>query len=184
MNKKRFILLSLGLVLIFAVLLINNSPKKVITNPGNADWTDYYEDEKALVNGSELICVGTVTKSKSELRNDLVFTQYSIKIDEIQKNGEGINKLKGNHPTIKVLLTGGEYQNFKTNPFEECPLLEEGEQYLLFLKHSQEGHYLISGGYQGIATIENNIISFRNNNSKKKYKDLEMKSIDNISDYK
>lgn len=55
--------------------------------------------------------------------------------------------------TVTVMQTGGSKDGLTTKPFADAPLLKSGKTYLLFLEQTEEGHFLIAGGYQGAAEV-------------------------------
>ena len=84
----------------------------------------------------------------------MVFTMQKIEVLSVNhgdiREGE----------SIIALQTGGRMSDLETMPFAEAPLLEEGAEYMLFLHINEEGHYLFTGGYQGVAEIVNGTLSF------------------------
>lgn len=139
----------------FIVVMLMGSEKVIIGNP---------EGE---------IIVGFVDRTKKQVAFD---TTKKLK-EETEKRSDEQNE-------IKVLLTGGEYANYKTVPFPECPLLDADKRYLLFLEKTEEGYYLPLGGYQGIATIDDSEnVSFRDSECRTVFKNLENMKEKDIQNY-
>ncbi len=162
----------------FMFINSNNETDRIVNEAGYASWNTYHDSDEELIDNSSLIGTGKVVSVKSERRVDMVFTIYTIKFDKIYKKESGFTGNK-----VKVLFTGGVYENYETTPFKECPLLEKNQKYLFFLENTPEDHYLIAGGYQGIAYVDDNIISFRNEKTQKLYTRMQntnIKELDNI----
>ncbi len=112
------------------------------------DWLD---DMKA---DSDIIIMGTVVGTETELRHDVVFTRCYVRIDKQEKGTLSAGTV------IPVLQTGGTYGNITTPEIADAPLLKVGDSYELYLTatdglEAYKNYYLISGGFQGALKIEN-----------------------------
>lgn len=112
------------------------------------DWLD---DMKA---DSDIIITGTVVRTETELRHDVVFTRCYVRIDKKEKGTLSAGTV------IPVLQTGGTYGNITTPEIADAPLLKVGDSYELYLTatdglEAYKNYYLISGGFQGALKIEN-----------------------------
>lgn len=112
------------------------------------DWLD---DMKA---DSDIIITGTVVRTETELRHDVVFTRCYVRIDKQEKGTLSAGTV------IPVLQTGGTYGNITTPEIADAPLLKVGDSYELYLTatdglEAYKNYYLISGGFQGALKIEN-----------------------------
>jgi len=112
------------------------------------DWLD---DMKA---DSDIIITGTVVRTETELRHDVVFTRCYVRIDKQEKGTLSAGTV------IPVLQTGGTYGNITTPEIADAPLLKVGDSYELYLTAADDleaykNYYLISGGFQGALKIEN-----------------------------
>lgn len=112
------------------------------------DWLD---DMKA---DSDVIITGTVVRTETELRHDVVFTRCYVRIDKQEKGTLSAGTV------IPVLQTGGTYGNITTPEIADAPLLKVGDSYELYLTatdglEAYKNYYLISGGFQGALKIEN-----------------------------
>lgn len=150
MVKKMLIGFSMVLFLLSSVTYWNFNKQE--TSISSATWNDHYDDINELSYSSDIIIKGTLESSSTQLRNDVVFTMNSVKITDVISG----DIKKGD--IIEILQTGGTYKNIYTPPIESVPLLENGESYLLYLNlteyHPTYGqYYLISGGYQGLALV-------------------------------
>ncbi|MGI6090900.1 MAG: hypothetical protein ACOYEL_05900 [Saccharofermentanales bacterium] len=47
-----------------------------------------------------------------------------------------------------------------TKGFDEIPLFKQGKEYVLFLYHTDEGHYNTQGEFQGAGTVTGNKVQF------------------------
>lgn len=162
--KRKAVIVAIGLALVFVLAGCggNDSSESAeavsvdssLSGP-SADWKTNYETMEKMATETDLIITGKVTGHSQELRHDVVFTKQTIEVlSAIKPNSENTPK------EITVLQTGGSKDGVETEPFPEAPLLEEGKTYLLFLEHSDEGHYLIGGGYQGVAEVTDDKVTF------------------------
>lgn len=106
----------------------------------------------------------------------MVFTKQIAEIDKVYYGSLNVGD------KIEILQTGGVYENIETSPIMEAPLLDKKGEYLLFLRYTKEGHYLILGGYQGVGLIHMNKIKFNEANSKmsKELKDKSMTKLEEL----
>jgi hypothetical protein len=173
-TKIKIISILFSLILVAGIIYFNipNNDDK-ITNTAEADWTEHFEDFNNLYKSSDLIIKGKKVDSYTEQIVDLVFTKEVIEINKVYYG----NLEKGSK--IEILQTGGTYNNIKTEAFEEAPILDNNGNYLMFLRETPEGHYLILGGYQGVGLIKNNKVIF-NKHNEKIAKDLKDKDLNDI----
>ena len=76
---------------------------------------------------------------------------------------------------IELVQTGGIHGEHMTRPFDDDPLLEIGQRYMLFLKKAIADHlnvYWILGGHQGVADIVQDQIVFRSEYYPEDFSDL------------
>lgn len=119
----------------------------------NALFVDYYTSVDDMIKAADIIVTGEVVDSIPERRHDMIFTKQKVRVDKVYhghiKSGD----------VILVLQTGGSLNGMVTKSFDEIPLFKKGE-YVLFLYHTDEGHYNIQGGYQGAGTVTGNKVQF------------------------
>lgn len=127
-----------------------------------ASWSATYSSVEEMINNSDLIILGELVDSSTELRHDLVFTHEYIKVNSVLKG----TILAGE--TIDVLKTGGTYGNISTPAINGVPLLSEilsdridSRNILLCLELTDPDpiygqYYLIAGGYQGFGIVNEN----------------------------
>lgn len=85
---------------------------------------DSLDDMKA---DSDIIITGTVVRTETELRHDVVFTRCYVRIDKQEKGTLSAGTV------IPVLQTGGTYGNITTPEIADAPLLKVGDSYELYL---------------------------------------------------
>jgi hypothetical protein len=177
MNKKKIgLLVTIFSMIIFGFVFFSfkKEDNKIINNI-SADWIDHYSDFNSMASAADLIIKGKKVDSYQEQRVDLIFTKQIIEIRKIYKGELNVDD------KIEILQTGGTLNNITTLPFEEAQLLDNNCNYLLLLRKTSEGHYLILGGYQGVGLInDNENVVFNDANTEisselktKKLKDLE-----------
>lgn len=167
-EKQKNILSLVGIIAVLGILFYLNTQRQKDSNEVlSSDWVVVHENATELVNGSDLVGRGTVVHSELELREDMVFTIQTIEIQELylvtEEEGAVIassQDLVDGKLTIELLQTGGTVGEVTTPPFKEAPLLELNKEYVFFLEKTEEGHYLPSGSFQGIAEIENGTLRF------------------------
>ena len=120
----------------------------------HASWSDHYFSLEEIIEKADAVLIGKVTGSEKEQRVDMIFTLQRIEPVTVYQG-----ELKSGE-FIRVLQTGGELNGISTPAFEEAPLLKNDEICLFFLRYTEEGHYLVMGGYQGLGRIENDKVKF------------------------
>ncbi|MBQ9889937.1 MAG: hypothetical protein IJM39_00835 [Firmicutes bacterium] len=187
MSKKKYVLIG---IIVFAVMFgavcsastgKGTDPEQTVSEENNivvvssALWKEGYNSIEQLSAASDIIVDGTVIDFVPEVRNEVVFTRVSIRIEEAYFGDVKVGDI------IELLQTGGAVDGLYTDPFPEIPLLAKGERYELYLQHTESDrrygqYYLISGGFQGIRQIlkdgtrkvlnEQNVIFDKATNSK------------------
>lgn len=117
-------------------------------------WVSCFDSLDDMKADSDIIITGTVVRTETELRHDVVFTRCYIRIDKQEKGTLSAGTV------IPVLQTGGTYGNITTPEIADAPLLKVGDSYELYLTatdglEAYKNYYLISGGFQGALKIEN-----------------------------
>lgn len=153
----KILLTSVTLVLLLAGCSGNNS---VSYQLNNVDWAEHFRTVSEMTNSSDFIILGEVTNQSVEIRNDLAFTMSEITI--VKSYGANTIPYK---QTIIVLQTGGASKGVQTAPIEDVLMLRNNSSYLLFLRMTDEGHAILMGGYQGVASLIDGRISFPSNHS-------------------
>lgn len=117
-------------------------------------WVSCFDSLDDMKADSDVIITGTVIRTETELRHDVVFTRCYVRIDKQEKGTLSAGTV------IPVLQTGGTYGNITTPEIADAPLLKVGDSYELYLTatdglEAYKNYYLISGGFQGALKIEN-----------------------------
>lgn len=117
-------------------------------------WVSCFDSLDDMKADSDIIITGTVVRTETELRHDVVFTRCYVRIDKQEKGTLSAGTV------IPVLQTGGTYGNITTPEIADAPLLKVGDSYELYLTATDDleaykNYYLISGGFQGALKIEN-----------------------------
>ena len=143
MNKKKIglLVIAFSLILIGSVFFISKQNDNKIINNASADWVDHFNDFNSMTRAADLIIKGKKVDSYQEQRVDLIFTKQIIEIKKIYKGDLNIDD------KIEILQTGGTLNNITTLPIDEDQLLDNKGNYLLLLRKSSEGHYLILGAF-------------------------------------
>ena len=95
---------------------------------GHASWAYVYESVEEMEAAADLIIIGTVIDALPEQRNDMIFTQHQVLVDEVISGDSSIDGT-----TISVCQTGGSLNGIYTPPVCDMPFLEEGISYRLYL---------------------------------------------------
>lgn len=182
MIKKTILVFSVILLLASCVTYLKSNNNQE-TSIGLASWSEHFDGINDLTDNSDIIIRGLLESSSTHLRENVVFTMNEVKITEVISGD--INE----GDIIDILQTGGIYESIVSPPIESTPLLKDGESYLLYLKltdyHPKYGqYYLISGGYQGLALINDRGIvrPMDSNNEIFNGKNYNFNEIQNIAD--
>ena len=114
-----------------------------------ASWSTNYGTLENIVNESDVIALIEVTgiESVSNLNSGVPMTVFNSTVS---------NGILGTSygQELRILQTGGETDTHIIE-FEDDPLLETGEKYLIFAKNNGDGTVRILGGPQGRLVYEN-----------------------------
>lgn len=144
----------LSIVLVLGLLGCSSIQQSKQPDP---DWVDSYASLEEMAEASDVIMLADVAKQTTQIRTDVVFTMSETKILKTYKPSDKP------YSKIVVLQTGGKSGNLVTDPIDGVLMLQKDKTYLLFLKKTDEGHYLIMGGIQGAATVIDQFIYFPDN---------------------
>lgn len=147
-NKLTFIIVILGAI----GLVFSSLPQQEKIHYLEADLIIYHNFSE-LKEESDLVIVGTVKESKVwSLELDepqfspLLKTDFIVEIERVIL-GETKDL------SITIVMTGGTIDD-ETTIIRGYPLLEIGEESIFFLKQTDTGRYIISGGPTGRYIIE------------------------------
>lgn len=122
------------------------------------DWVSHYDSVEEMIDASDAIVIATVSDQTTEIRVDMVFTMSTLEVSAVLKADEGIDVSQ-----LTLLQTGGTKDGITTFPIEDVLMVKKGSTYLFFLEMTEEGHVLLMGGYQGIATVKSGKVVFPDN---------------------
>lgn len=108
----------------------------------SASWDYNYADINEISKASDLIALIRVNKQISEVeKNKLPFSIFEVEVIE-PVYGCDVGD------TISIYMTGGNI-NGKKLEIEDDPLLEKGQEFLVFTQKNNDGTYKILSGPQG-----------------------------------
>lgn len=179
-NRKRNLAIFFSCIIAIIIgaisfIVINNSGTEHINDKTkyekvflNASWSYNYSDIEELTESSDLIALIDVKSENlsSELQAGIPMSTYTANVSESVygcENGENVD----------IVMTGG-ITNNKLYEIKDDPLMNEGDQYLIFATKNYDGTYTILSGSQGRFSFENGKISSLNesNEQVKKYNEF------------
>jgi hypothetical protein len=145
-RKKIPLLISVIAVLFICVVVIitygSKHIKPVEVSYISASWSYNYADIEEIAGDSDLIALIHVNKVLSEKqKNSLPFSTFEVEVMEAIYGCEAGDK-------ISIYMTGG-YTTEKRIEIKDDPLLEKGQEFLVFTKKNEDGTYRILSGPQG-----------------------------------
>lgn len=120
----------------------------------SASWAMSYDSVGSIAEAADVIVVGTVTgidsvtddrRQAGAVDAPLVFTDFRIRVDETLKGSTA--------GTLLVHQTGG-ISGDAIVEIEDDPLLQAGEQYVLFLLNGPGGTFMVAGGPDGRLVVD------------------------------
>ena len=139
-------MIAIVMLLQCSALAANDAPVEALSSTVTfLSASDSYEE---MENKADLVVFGTVVDQWTEVRgSSLVITVSEVAIDTKYLGSETATQ-------IEIVQTGGTNGTHTTGVPSNAPLLEEGEEYYLYLEYSPadtmyDAYYLILGGGQG-----------------------------------
>lgn len=121
----------------------------------SASWAYNYSDVEEMAHSSDLIALVTVQDIESVVtENSVPYTTYSVKVDTPIYNSES-------GEVFSIFMTGGETDE-KIIEIEDDPLLQPGDEILVFCKENADGTYRTLSGSQGRLIYEDGKINSLN----------------------
>ncbi|MDE6149572.1 MAG: hypothetical protein K2F81_05690 [Ruminococcus sp.] len=119
--------------------------------PLSASWSYNYESIDELTKFSDIIAVISVdgmNLDKTYESYGVTLTKYSAEIKELIYGEEGSK--------IDIIMTGG-IDNVEKKIYEvvDDPLMEKGDEYLIFAQKNEDGTYAVLSGSQGRFVFKN-----------------------------
>lgn len=147
---------------VFAFLLMcgiafyGNQPSKEKVYMSTS-WMTGYAEVESLTKDSDLIGLIRVKGLEESIDGRIPASVFRVKVlDEI------LGCQKGDE--ILVYMTGGE-KDGQIFEIDSDPLMEKGQEFLIFASHNQDGTYTVLGGPQGRMLYENGGLSSLQNTS-------------------
>jgi hypothetical protein len=147
MNRKKIALLLsvIAFFLLCAVVIItyaNKRTKQEEVSFISASWAYNYANIDEITEDSDLIALIHVNDLLSEEQeNSLPFSIFEVEVIEAVYGCETGDK-------ISIYMTGG-HTNQKRIEIKDDPILEKGQEFLVFTKENEDGTYRILSGPQG-----------------------------------
>lgn len=144
LNSKLFpFLIFVTIIAAFSYYLVDNDNAKPKTEYMTASWVYGYSNIKELVAESDLVALIQIEGTDEEWElSSLPHTNYKATI-----LNSIINK-KNEENNILITMTGVSNET-KHMEIEDDPLLQKGEQFIIFARKNDKNTYTILGGPQG-----------------------------------
>lgn len=117
----------------------------------NASWTYNYENVEELTQHSDIIAIVSISGMEIDKANSeygVTMTKYSAKVEELVYGEDDAN--------IEIIMTGGiDEDEKKIYEILDDPLMEKGDEFLVFAQKNEDGTYTVLSGSQGRFVIEN-----------------------------
>lgn len=158
--KKRMLMLSGFVVLVLVCGLIIYGQKvnnKKYYSYISASWMMGYGDVESLTKDSDLIGLIQVDGVDESIGGSIPATVYRAEVID------GILGCK-KEDEIQVYMTGGEKDGV-VYEVETDPLMKQGQEFLIFAQHNEDGTYTVLGGPQGRMLYENGKLNSLKNTS-------------------
>lgn len=146
MLKNKKIITAFTLILIIAIggalfaYASSNTTKE--TEYLSASWSYNYGDIKEISQASDLIALVTVKGIKdTTIEQTIPYTTYSVEVKTPIYNSK-------ENQQFSIYMTGGETED-KILEIADDPLLQSGDEILVFCKENPDGTYQILSGPQG-----------------------------------
>lgn len=151
MAKKTLIGIWTLIVVIVVVVSWAKFPENVRVKPDTSlvGWVDHYSSLEDMIEHSDLIIKGKMIKNNPKEVSGMIFSMEEMKISKVYKDNNKVGD------SIIVQQTGGVLNGTSTQAFPEAPLMDKKREYILFLKNTKEGYFVVMGGYQGLGKIIN-----------------------------
>lgn len=179
-NKKIILSISVIAVVTICILgingLVNNNKGNQEVSYLSASWNYNYNDIQEISTDSDLIAIVQVNKLISESQE--VGIPYSTFEVEVIDPVYGCEKGE----TFPLYMTGSENDKKKIEIIDD-PLLEVGQEFLIFTKKNEDGTYKILSGPQGRLEYKDgklNSLQFVNSNVRENntYMNIKIKNVE------
>lgn len=118
----------------------------------SASWSYNYASVEELSGSSDLIAVISIKEAVADddfSGVNVLMTKYTATVKELIYGDDS--------EEIQIVMTGGiDHKEKKIYEITDDPLMNEGDEFLVFAKKNKSGTYTILSGSQGRFLIENN----------------------------
>lgn len=141
------------------ILVLSNSyfafsaERDIPTQPIQVQWDETFSSITDLDKAASLVVVGTVIRQSSFLYNRHVYTKSIVTVDNCISGQED--------KSVQIVQIGGTANNFSTEFPHELGRLQESQQYVFFLKGT-DNIYRILGAGQGVFAVDNQKVTKEN----------------------
>lgn len=117
----------------------------------SASWAYGYGSIKEMTQSSDIVAIIKVTGAESMLNSGIHFTNYTARVKQL---------ICGNdEKEIKVHMTGGvDDTNKKIYELNDDPLMQIGDEFLIFARKNQDETYTILTGPEGRYVVKNGCV--------------------------
>lgn len=154
-NRKMTFVVLTAFIVIFAVIVIANGAKEKEIRYLSASWGYNYKDIEEITKDSDLIALVTV----QGVEDTMVEYNIPYTIFNVEVNTPIFNSVEGEN--FSIYMTGCETKD-KIVELIDDPLLQKGDEILVFCKKNPDGTYQIMSGPQGRLVYENGKLSSLN----------------------
>lgn len=143
-NKKIIAVVALTFVAVLVIgsFAYSSHANNAQTTYLSASWEYNYKDVKEISNASDLIALVKVDGVEDTFVDQNVpYTEFKVDVvNPVYNTNEGDN--------LTILMTGGEIKG-RVTELQDDPLLQSGDEILIFCKQNTDGTYRILSGPQG-----------------------------------
>lgn len=117
----------------------------------SASWAYGYGSIEEMTQSSDIVAIIKVTDSECKPKNGIHFTTYTARVEQL---------ICGNdEKEIKVYMTGGIDESEKViYEFDDDPLMQIGDEFLIFARKNQDETYTILTGSEGRYVIKGDCV--------------------------
>ncbi|MDE7400104.1 MAG: hypothetical protein K2N06_11340 [Oscillospiraceae bacterium] len=141
----------MGLSLLMAGCSKTTSVEDYERVPMSASWAYGYSSIEEMTQSSDIVAIIKVTDSECKSENGTLYTTYTAQVEQL---------ICGNdEKEIKVYMTGGIDESEKLiYEFDDDPLMQTGDEFLIFARKNQSGTYTILTGPEGRYVVKDDCV--------------------------
>lgn len=117
----------------------------------SASWHYGYSSIEEMTQSSDIVAIIKVANSECKSQNGTLYTTYTAQVEQL---------ICGNdEKEIKVYMTGGIDESKKLiYEFDDDPLMQTGDEFLIFARKNQDKTYTILTGPQGRYVVKDDCV--------------------------